>query len=202
MENEIFKSIQQLDNRVKVLFKSKNFHNKYDGILHAAVGLSTEVGEIAEIILDIDGDFENDDVRRIAYTEELGDCSFYISAIAQQGLALGAPDENNKISAKQVMEYCTTDGRSLNEICTLINQRSSEILTQVKKSWVYGKELDFDLLLVLIFEVVVMLNIMAKNLGITEDEINKHNAAKLYERYKDGYSDEFAIKRLDKVDEQ
>lgn len=67
---------------VKTLFKTKGFNADADGMLHAAVGVAGEAGELLDAVKKVWAygkvlDYEN-------AIEELGDLEFYMEALRQQ----------------------------------------------------------------------------------------------------------------------
>ena len=67
---------------VKTLFKTKEFNTDADGMLHAAIGVAGEAGELLDAVKKVWAygkvlDHEN-------AIEELGDLEFYMEALRQQ----------------------------------------------------------------------------------------------------------------------
>ena len=72
----------QYPDMVKTLFKTKGFNADADGMLHAAVGVAGEAGELLDAVKKVWAygkvlDYEN-------AIEELGDLEFYMEALRQQ----------------------------------------------------------------------------------------------------------------------
>lgn len=83
-----------------------------------------------------------------------------------------------------------------------ISGEAGEILDTVKKSWIYGKDLNTDNLREELGDLFFYMQMMCNTFGWTFTDIIEQNIQKLSIRYPEAYTDELAIKRLDKVDEQ
>jgi len=75
---------------------------------------------------------------------------------------------------------------------------SGEILDAVKKSWIYGKELDVENLLEEVGDSLFYLQALANECGFTLAQAFLHNIEKLKKRYPQGYTDQAARDRSDK----
>ena len=76
---------------------------------------------------------------------------------------------------------------------------AGEVLDAIKKHWIYGAELDIENVLEECGDLLFYVTALLINSGFTIDEAMKHNIAKLKSRYPDGYTDQAAQERLDKV---
>jgi NTP pyrophosphatase (non-canonical NTP hydrolase) len=76
---------------------------------------------------------------------------------------------------------------------------AGELLDAVKKKWVYGKDLDRENVIEELGDIKFYATALMHLLGITEEEVEAYNRAKLEKRYPTGYTDELAIARLDKA---
>jgi NTP pyrophosphatase (non-canonical NTP hydrolase) len=89
-------------------------------------------------------------------------------------------------------------GRTLHAAVGIAGE-AGEVLDAVKKTWIYGKELDRENLLEesgdLLFYIVALLT---EN-GFTLEDAMQANIEKLKKRYPEGYTDSAAIERADKV---
>lgn len=74
-----------------------------------------------------------------------------------------------------------------------------ELLDAVKKTWIYGKPMDMENVLEECGDALFYVTAMLINSGFTLDQSFEHNHNKLKSRYPDGYTDEAAITRADKV---
>lgn len=156
----------------------------YASALHAAVGLS---GEAAEWLAA--GSYKN-------IIEEAGDIEFYIEALKQN---MPAPDVTGALAATPDIRAANlTIGAVFTNVVTI----TGDILDVVKKSWVYGKDLNVNELTRLI--IILEMNVYAiyKMFGTDRHAVQHANQVKLIGpggRFESGfYSDAAAIKRADK----
>ena len=75
---------------------------------------------------------------------------------------------------------------------------AGELLDAVKKLWVYGKPLDRANAIEELGDIEWYMQAMRSLLGVSRDEVIAANVEKLSKRYPVAYTDELAIKRLDK----
>ena len=76
---------------------------------------------------------------------------------------------------------------------------AGEVLDAVKKTWVYGKELDRENLIEELGDILFYVQALALQLNIELPDVMEQNIKKLEKRYPDGYTDQAAIERVDKV---
>lgn len=76
---------------------------------------------------------------------------------------------------------------------------AGELLDAVKKTWVYGKELDRANVLEELGDLEYYLQAMRNLLGLTREEVIAANVTKLRRRFPEGYTNAHAIARLDKA---
>lgn len=79
---------------------------------------------------------------------------------------------------------------------------AGELLDAIKKHAIYGKLLDRDNVIEELGDIEFYLQAMRTTLMIGRSEIIKANVEKLAKRYPVGYTDQAAIERKDKQDEQ
>lgn len=172
-------------------------------LLHMAVGLSSEVGELMEIRMLAAYGKEVDTDHLV---EEIGDVMFYL-----QGLCAGCGCSKGVASVVSIAEDCGKEFLEEPEwehtrlVCEL-TVSSGKILNFVKKSAVYGRKLDFGLKESILTEtgraVTYVWDILHLE-GICMDKVLEENMLKLMlgekARYKAGsYSDAQALGRSDK----
>jgi NTP pyrophosphatase (non-canonical NTP hydrolase) len=75
-----------------------------------------------------------------------------------------------------------------------------ELLDAVKKTWVYGRELDRANVIEELGDLEFYAQAMRTLLGLSREEVLAANVAKLGKRYPGGYTDAHAIARLDKAE--
>lgn len=78
-----------------------------------------------------------------------------------------------------------------------LSGEAGECLDLVKKTWVYGKELDREKMIEEMGDTFHYLTMLCIKLGISPYDLMANNVAKLRKRYPDGYSDQAAIERKD-----
>lgn len=198
---------------------AKWFPQQQMSMIHAALGLMSEAGELAEIsvrgkcwlpLKDHHHDYKK------ATLEELGDFAWFLV----YAIALHMPDieramrdrrgpwvveqEWDKIldgSTRHTAEAHANDllatSRTASEV--LLPWVAGEYGSLIKSHAVYGKPLDH---LALYGSLVLMGRALANMvvvMGTTWDDLFRHNLIKLKHRYPEKYSDDLAISRLDKI---
>lgn len=150
---------------------------QYMHLLHMAVGVAGEVGELYQST-----SREND-------LEELGDINFYLEGY-RQGLEITFEDVMNMVRQLKAGKPFTGDLHTL----------SCDLLDLTKKLAFYNKDLDKEPLVVMLAKIEIRLTSVYKNKQVSRDESLEANIAKLSERYKGlQYSNEAAQQRADKA---
>lgn len=80
-----------------------------------------------------------------------------------------------------------------------LSGEAGEVLDQAKKVWVYNKPLDRENMVEELGDAFYYLTGLMILLGIELKDVIEANMAKLRKRYPEGYSDQAAIERKDKV---
>ena len=80
-----------------------------------------------------------------------------------------------------------------------ISSESGELLDAIKKQVIYRKPLDKENVIEELGDLEFFMEGLRQGLSITREETISANIAKLGKRYSDGYSDEAAQARADKV---
>jgi len=151
-------------------------------LLHMAVGISGEAGEVLECVCSPNGV----DVANLI--EELGDIEFYV-----EGLRQGA-----RISRFETVT-APIDGIIYDNTGTHVSVSASQILDLVKKTVIYNKPLNRDALMSALSSLELGMQILRDNHTLIRDEILLVNIAKLSVRYKGmTYTDTAAQTRADK----
>lgn len=88
-------------------------------------------------------------------------------------------------------------GRTLHAAVGIAGE-AGEVLDAVKKTWIYGKELDRENLLEESGDLIFYITALLTENGFTLEEAMQANIAKLAKRYPQGYTDSAAIERADK----
>ena len=152
-------------------------------LIHAAIGLSGEAGELADA-----STMDN-------VIEELGDAEFYLEAYLQR---LGRWSHENLEKAARL----TTSDRprvSLGTVTHELSVATSALLDATKKVWVYGRPVSgldaFDELV----SIRAILDAAYELLGVQRQVVLDANQAKLGKRFPEGvYSGADALARADK----
>lgn len=152
-------------------------------VIHAAIGLAGESGELREAV-------DHKEAR-----EEAGDLTFYLEALRQQ-----LPPNNGNVELLTEVTSSPYYRPSHATVVDNIHIISSQILDVAKKAWAYEKELDTFSLSWLVELFQIQLNYCCSEfLGVPVEQIKYANQAKLMKRYKGGkYSNAAAIAREDK----
>lgn len=151
-------------------------------LLHMAVGISGEVGELLEAACALP---ENLDMENLV--EEFGDLEFYIEG-ARQGLG---------ISREEVM--LTRFDINLHPAVGIPVQ-AANFLDAVKRLVIYNKPLDQAKAIEALAGIEVFLRCMREDFGVTREATLDANIAKLGKRYEGmRYSDQAAQARADKA---
>lgn len=156
-------------------------------LLHAAIGLSTEIGEICEALVT--------KVPDVRMKEEFGDCFWYVSL---------AVDELNELSEKEVTYQTILLSKSydiklpaetLGQLVMRLSGEIAKVLDVFKCGIYYNRELSEELLTSLFGNVIFLLKKCVFLTGLTIEDVLKANTAKLRTRYPEGYSDDEANNR-------
>lgn len=113
---------------------------------------------------------------------------------------------NGKLGAIQYREVVETLKKKLPHEMDLLHMtlgiagEAGEIVDAIKKHVIYGKELDRVNILEELGDIKFYIEGLQQILGMTDTAVLQHNAEKLWnKRYPNGYSDEAAIARADKI---
>ncbi len=179
---------------VRKLFKTEGMHHNNDAMLHAAIGLAGEAGELMIAIA------KADDKNTV---EELGDIEFYLEALIQQ-VSINA-DELETLMSNYFMSQSSQmlDPKTLVDIMAV---QGCNILDIAKKCWVYGHTMQNEEIRVrmvsAIAQYMTTLELLYNSLGKRSTEIQQANWEKLAGpngRFRGMvYSDEAARQRADK----
>jgi len=75
---------------------------------------------------------------------------------------------------------------------------AGEVVDAVKKTWIYGKELDRENIVEECGDLLFYITALLTETGYTLEEAMVYNINKLAKRYPSGYTDKAAIDRADK----
>ncbi len=189
--------IQQFKAMVVRLFKKHHFYPQYEPIIHACMGIASEVNELRAAIL-------ADDLENL--TEELGDITFYYEAAIIEFLYLSGYKQTDVDNAHKNFISIDVDLTNCNNTLDMLNyiaDNSCMAFDEIKRGWVYGKNISYSPLLTNLVKIIKFTEHIATLSGISKQEILEHNMNKLEHvdtgRYKEKvYSDRAAIDRRDK----
>lgn len=145
-------------------------------MLHCAIGISTEVGELVEAI-------NKKDIINIG--EEIADQMWYISNMA------------NFINY-DLTELVLINGSDFNSEENYLNESvilQAELLDIFKKSIFYGKELDINKIKYIITRMTINLNCLSFHISLSILELLDKNIAKLKIRFPEKFTEDLAQNR-------
>lgn len=178
---------------VAKLFKKQGMHPQYEALMHAAIGISGEVGEILEAWSAETPDKEN-------LLEEYGDLEFYMEALCQ---AAGITEDTLGTMCELLLQK---EGEHLYTLMEFV-VTAGNILDSAKRCWIYGKDLEAlrAKLVTDMAHLTLCADQMYKAGGTKYEDIRHQNMVKLIGakgRYRNQmYSDEAANARADKQEE-
>lgn len=152
-------------------------------MMHAAIGI---VGEVHELL---DADCRGNMI------EEAGDLRFYIQA---------ARNTDNEVDEHYAAcEQEPYEGSLSVEACrACLRHHANEVLDMAKKWWVYEKPLNPFGFASDLHQLELALSVYLRFMGITDEQVERHNREKLSKRYPGGkYTNEAAQARADKAGE-
>lgn len=164
---------------------STNFHIESEherNMLHAAMGLCTEAGELLELNDVLSKGGQHDVVN---LKEELGDAWWYVAIIHREVLTLKETEESADVSFNIDL---MSSIRQLNIKCL-------HLLDMMKKYAFYGKRPDERPLSDLMQEIEYILYQIGGIHGFTLADIRETNIRKLKARYGDKFTEEAAVNR-------
>lgn len=177
---------------------AKFFGELKDNLIHAALGISSEAGELAETIvsawMQLPFNIHN-------IPEEIGDACWYAAYLCDvmdwkfEDMLL----EPGDASEMSVTLAAAVIGRNPVALTLVLNQHASNITSVVKAFAIYGKPLDHELMKRELALYVTTASLLS---SIHEADFTDYtlagNIQKLQARYPDKYSDAAAIERADK----
>lgn len=155
-------------------------------MLHYAIGVSGEVGELMSAVLNYQTGFHPElDVDNCV--EECSDILFFIEALLQK------LDRTLPIQQIQILDYDLLIHTAMASIY------AADLLDTVKKSVIYRKELDTEKLYSLLLALDSFIIQFCRKIGSSKEIAIQYNIEKLSKRYAGlKYSNEAAQNRADK----
>ncbi len=167
-------------------------------LLHMAVGISGEIGEILEAFHEAEL-YNTNKLDTENVIEELGDLEFYLEGL-RQGLGF---TREYVVGGIHCVLLCRSDtdinmSRGLWYSVNL-SIYSSQLLDLIKKTVVYQKEVDLDSIYLILSKIESIIELIRWNMNLDYSDIIQANIAKLGKRYEGfKYSDSAAQTRADK----
>lgn len=177
---------------------AKNFPDLQWNILHALMGISSEVGELQEVIarawMQLPYDPHN-------VCEEGGDISWYVALLANTldwdfDTLFLTPDE---LSEHEALAIAVVN-RNPPAMALVLGGIAGDIGTLIKAHLIYGKPFDADALKLRTSHLISLVSLLMDIHGI--DYVGNclpENIGKLKKRYPDSYNDVAAMERADKT---
>jgi NTP pyrophosphatase (non-canonical NTP hydrolase) len=149
-------------------------------LLHAALGVAGEAGEIAEAFLQ---SYQGMPLDVINLGEEAGDFGWFLAALSRL----------NHISAEVIETEIAQGYKAAPSSLEVAGQQlcaaSGRIVDLIKKDVIYGKQLDSAVLVVEILSAWHQLGTFICAICMDPDRVFEANIAKLAKRFGDKYSD-------------
>jgi NTP pyrophosphatase (non-canonical NTP hydrolase) len=155
---------------------STEFHSdkKMENILHAAIGLATEIDELLD-------NYENE-MDPINLLEEVGDIYWYLAIFYRE---YPGSEKINQFLEKKSPEKIVMD----------ILKSILKIQDMIKKKLFYNKNIDSESLIGLVISINSNLSIYLEKYNLNIEDVWCKNINKLKARYGDKFSSEKAINR-------
>jgi hypothetical protein len=155
-------------------------------LLHGAIGLCTEVGEIWECL-------QSEPFDRVNMGEEIGDALWYIGILCRE-LGIALPDEPNLDDTPFDRNTST-----LEQVTGRLTSFSTDILDCTKKTGFYNSVLNVDKMVSHTQLTYTLLGQLCYLLQLDINEIRFNNNAKLRVRFPTAFTEDLAQNRdLDK----
>lgn len=162
---------------------STEFHcdEKLQKILHASIGLATEIEELLV-------NFEENKFDSTNLLEEIGDLYWYLSIFYRE-----YPDLHHSTRVSQDM-FLVNESDPF-KITLKLNTLILQIQDLVKKKIYYNKEINTSKMYQIVMEIKCYITALYWKYGISESDICEKNISKLKARYGDKFSSDRAINR-------
>ena len=154
-------------------------------LLHAGLGLSSELSELA------DG-YMNEEIDWVNIAEEIGDLTWYC-AVATNALEFDAEEIAKHGNAVTISLVRTREG--LKQVLLTGVYLVGEFNDLLKKSLFYGRELDLTALQKKLQQLSIVTSNLALVSGTTIEEVRQTNINKLKARYGEKFTEAAALNR-------
>lgn len=162
-------------------FRKTPLNQSTTDMLHCAIGICTEVGELEEAFGNVDEEYDFTNIG-----EEIGDQMWYISNLSNY-INLNMEDRIFLVKPTYYESNKYYLGENL--------QLSCRLMDIFKKHIYYNKELNTVDIKDIIFDMVVNLNNLSHSLGLDLKEIMNKNISKLRIRFPEKFTEELAENR-------
>lgn len=179
-------------NQLAAVTLSDKFHateTAEQQLLHAAIGIQTEMGELFAAIQRGKQAFFLFD--KVNFLEEIGDAVWYLS-IPQRIFGFDITEHDTSNNVRLVYKGMVTD---FDERMFNLNQNTTEFLDIMKKSVYYGRQLEKSTLRTLLGCIYSDLRTLVHMVGGNWDNVLKNNIDKLAARYEGKFSEVLANNR-------
>jgi NTP pyrophosphatase (non-canonical NTP hydrolase) len=156
-----------------------------DMLAHGALGLLTEVSELAEALVSSNAPKGTEYIKK-----ELGDIIWFANYIYHSYVP-----SNLNLVMPIPMEIAQPFGQEV----LALQIRAGNIGSMIKAHLYYNKPFDLVSLVENLNEIVVSVNMVCKGFGFTFQEVLQTNIDKLRQRYPEQYTDQDAIERKDEA---
>lgn len=154
-------------------------------LLHAALGMSSELGEVFAAI-------KKNDMTNLV--EELGDIMWY-HGLAELTLFPESSDKANHYLQLELVPYTEKISAKTKDLSIDLVESVSDFVDVIKKSVIYGKSVDDFQIELKLNKIHGIVRNMANSSGVSLDTVCNVVVQKLSKRYKGGYTDNKAITR-------
>lgn len=174
----------ELAGRTEKRFEGGEALTQFDmEIMHAALGVGGEAGEIAEEIYA--ASMAGRELDTVNLGEEAGDVTWFLAALTRH-LELDSPAVDKAFQAGAAREF------SVQDAANRISIGGGKIIDTVKRNLIYGKPLDADALADSVIECWTAAGSFCAAIGQPPERVMEANIAKLSARFGDKYTDQRA----------
>jgi NTP pyrophosphatase (non-canonical NTP hydrolase) len=160
-------------------------------LVHGALGLLTEVGELSEIIFEPKED---------GYTlKELGDVCWFATYTSSAFLSPVLQFDLSRVCLDNYVGNLLNKDLDFPKLCNAMSVCAANIGSNVKAHAFYGKPLDVNSLHSDLQALVCLVGMVAVELGLEMSEILQANIDKLRQRYPNNFTEADALERKDET---
>jgi hypothetical protein len=156
-------------------------------LIHAVLGLSSELSEVQEAV-------DADKIDTTNLMEEVGDLYWYMAILADEFSSAEVVFVNNDSSPIRTAR--PSDARALlQQNVNYMVRNAGSLADLVKKTVMYGKDLDVSMLLTYLRGLDYNINQALRIYGMTAQAARESNLNKLSARYEKGFTEKAALNR-------